>query len=181
MQKFKRPIKALFFIAFFFNAFVVPSQELKNYCGISTGPETGLALPKIGTYFFTKKNRYVGLDVSFWFIFSSWLSTNANVGLVKNNISYETGLSYWYSPEMDFGTGTKTGPSHHMSFNPKIGYQLKQLWIKIGPGFVFDKNYRNSGTALIDFTKFLGIRWNLEVLIKFNSFKLKENLPLNKP
>lgn len=169
IQKFRHLIKAFFCFVFFFKVLTASSQEIKNYFGFAVGPETALALPKIGTYIFTENKSYVGLDISPWVIFSFWCSANLNGGIVKNNISYEAGLSYWYQLETDFGSGKTTGPSHHMCFNPKIGLKLDGVWIKIGPGFVFDKNYRNSGTELIDITKFGGLRWNFDLIFKIKN------------
>ncbi len=162
----KSCIPFIFFYLFFFNVFRASAQEVEHYGGIAIGPETALALPKIGSYFINDKKHYVGFDLSPWFIFSFWLSANANVGLIKNNISFESGLSYWYNPASESSSGSKTGASHHMCFNPKIGFHSNLIWLKFGPGFVFDKNYRNMGTELIDITKFGGLRWNFELLFK---------------
>ena len=165
----KSCIHFVFFCLFFFNVFQSSSQEMEHYAGFAIGPETAMGLPKIGTYFITEKKHYVGLDISPWFIFLFWVSANANVGIIKNNISIESGLSYWYNPESDLGSGAKTGASHHMCFNPKIGFHGDLIWLKFGPGFVFDKNYRNAGTEFIDITKFGGLRWNFELIFKIKT------------
>ena len=162
----KSCIPFIFFYLFFFNVFRASSQEVEHYGGIAIGPETALALPKIGSYFINDKKHYVGFELSPWVLFSFWVSANANVGLIKNNISFESGLSYWYNPASESSSGSKTGASHHMCFNPKIGFHGDLIWLKFGPGFVFDKNYRNMGTELIDITKFGGLRWNFELLFK---------------
>jgi hypothetical protein len=147
-------------------------EKVEVVVGVGAGPETMISaiIPKLGFYKFDSLSSFqgfYGLETSIFIVGGIFGSIDAAYGIKKGPFTFETSLGYWYSPRTE-GVLYTTGPSSHVTINPKFGLKHSGFWFRFGPSFIPFKNYGEYHKDLEDFpnhTMIGSVRYNFELLI----------------
>lgn len=134
------------------------------------GPEVLMLIAppiKLGTEYhsFKQQDLYCGFDASFNIFIAPWLQTGVYVGLKYKMLLIEQKINYLVM-------NSDYNPIKELSFNPKIGVEFKNIYLKAGP-YIPVKSFANGHLIEDKYLNIKNILINLELGYRFNFGRIK--------